>query len=96
MTMTASASTVGEICGSFSGRIKTIRASLFEDFPAFVEITSSSLSHQPQTHPLCSAGNMQVFFAYSWADENLQILSSNTVILVEISTGITEFSPRNL
>ena len=33
--------------------------------------------------------------SYSWADENLQILSSNTVILVEISR-ITEFSPRNL
>ena len=35
-------------------------------------------------------------YAYSWADENLQILSSNTVFLVEISTRITEFSPRNL
>ena len=31
---------------------------------------------------------------YSWADENLQILSSNTAILVEISTRITEFSER--
>ena len=34
--------------------------------------------------------------AYSWADENLQILSLNTAILVKISTRITEFSPRNL
>ena len=32
--------------------------------------------------------------SYSWADENLQILSSNPAILVEISTRITEFSER--
>ena len=43
---------------------------------------------------LSSGGVQALSFAYSWADENLQILSSNTAILVEISTRITEFEER--
>ena len=66
---------------------------------------ATSATSRETTAPTNAAGAQRTFRknecwhqaqAYSWADENLQILSSNTAILVKISTRITEFSPRNL